>query len=997
MKYIFMTNKRFLAAFVAIIIGAGTYPLHAGPRNAEYKQALELYQNGMYERARDIFDSLKDQGDAVSEGYSVLCSAKLKSDGYEQAMDSYLAKYPESSLAAQIHLQHGFDFFDRGDYESARSELSKFSKDDIFKSQLAEYVFKRAYCDYGLGCYESARKRFTSVEKMPASDYTAPSRYAIGYIDYSNSEFDSAIKWFELAARDPRFSANSNYYILECRFNNKDYKYVTENGPAMFNTVPLGRRPHLARIISESYLVQGDVEKAKEYYDINQISDEEKSRSDYFYAGSMLYALEDYQGALDNFGKMSFRNDSLGQIASYQMADSYLQLKNKVAAMDAFKEASDLTFDADIQEDAFFNYAKLAYDLNQDGQAFSDYIAKYSKSKRGDDIYTYMALSRLAAHDYAGAVEAYDNIDELSPDMRSNYMKANYLRANQLISSGSWRDAIQCLQASAFYTGRRDPFNQLSRYWLAESYYNTGKYKEAGNVLEDLYNNSALDGHAEGKVLLYNLAYSCFRDEDYQSAAKWFDKFIASGDKDFLKDAMVRRADCDFLVKDYKAAAAGYENVLARFDDADDLYSCYQLGLSYGLNNEKKKKAAALERVNDASPDALLYPETMYELGRAYVDMGSSDKAVKCFETLKDNSKDGTYVAKSLIELGMISRNKKDYDKALSYYKQVVEDLPKNELSADALLAIESIYQSMGEPEKYLAYSESIGNGGSRTEEEKEQIYFNSAEQIFLSGNYQKAIVAIQKYLETYPSGSKKTEAVFYAAESYLQLGQKENAADGYAKVMTASDAGPLLEPAALNYADISFGLEHFQDAYNGYSILKDKARMAENVLTAKAGMMRSAYKAKNFRNAIDASESLKSDSGCTEALSREADYIKAKSLMGSSRRSAAMDIFKELASSPSTDEGAEAAYLLIQSTYDEGGFDKVEKMVYDFSAKAEGQNYWLAKAFIVLGDAFAEQDNTAQAKATFESVANGYEPQGPEDDVLDNVKMRLEKLSQLM
>ena len=50
-----------------------------------------------------------------------------------------------------------------------------------------------------------------------------------------------------------------------------------------------------------------------------------------------------------------------------------------------------------------------------------------------------------------------------------------------------------------------------------------------------------------------------------------------------------------------------------------------------------------------------------------------------------------------------------------------------------------------------------------------------------------------------------------------------------------------------------------------------------------------------------------------------------------------------------------------------------------------------------MLGDAFAEQDNLAQAKATFESIASGYEPTGPEDDVLDAVRMRLEKLSQMM
>ena len=37
-----------------------------------------------------------------------------------------------------------------------------------------------------------------------------------------------------------------------------------------------------------------------------------------------------------------------------------------------------------------------------------------------------------------------------------------------------------------------------------------------------------------------------------------------------------------------------------------------------------------------------------------------------------------------------------------------------------------------------------------------------------------------------------------------------------------------------------------------------------------------------------------------------------------------------------------------------------------------------------------------AQAKATFESVRDGYVPSGT-DDVMDNVRMRLERLQEMM
>ena len=84
----------------------------------------------------------------------------------------------------------------------------------------------------------------------------------------------------------------------------------------------------------------------------------------------------------------------------------------------------------------------------------------------------------------------------------------------------------------------------------------------------------------------------------------------------------------------------------------------------------------------------------------------------------------------------------------------------------------------------------------------------------------------------------------------------------------------------------------------------------------------------------------------------------------------------------------------MIQDCFDKGEFTEVENKVYAFSDSGSSQTYWLAKAFILLGDSFAERGELKQAKATFESVRDGYTPAGKDDDVLDNVRMRLEKLS---
>ena len=992
-------NTKLIAVFLsAMALCAGSSLLGQDRTATEFRRAEELYNHGMFERAGTLFSEIVSQtGDVLAKGYETLCSVRLQENGYEAKVSDYIGSYPYSKLVPQIRFYNGLNMFDLEDYKGASEEFDQILEKELSKDQVAEFMFKHAYSLFEEGNLDRARQLFARSEKMPYSDYTAPSRYSLGYIDYTRKDFKEAYTWFEKAGKDARFTDISNYYMTECRFMQKDYSYVIKNGVKLFDEVPADRQSHLARIISESYLATGDTERAKAFYDKIEQSRRDMDRDDYFYAGTVLYSTGDFKGAIENFSQMRSRTDSIGQIANYQMGYSYIQTGNKVAALDAFKDASERNYNPDIQEDAHFNYAKLSFDLNHNPKVFDDYIAKYSNKNKGDQIYSYMALASLYNHDYSGAVDAYSNIDNLDKDQRSNYMRANYLRANQMIENGSWRDAVPRLKAAGYYSDKRESFNQLTKYWLGESYYRSEQYDKAIETFQDLYNNSALDGKPEGKLIPYDLAYSYFRMEDYDNAAKWFDEYLQERNPSEGEDAAMRRADCDFIKKDYQTAVKGYESALQRFPYSSNLYPSYRAGIAYGLLGDRNKKVDVLSRALKAQPSAEYYSEAMYELGRAYVAINRNDDAVRTFEKLRTATDDKTMAARALIELGMISRNISEYDKALAYYKQVVTDMPGTEYANDALAAVESIYQSEGRTDEYIDYADKVGAIKNKTAREKESMYFAAAEQLYLSENWNKALSSLQNYLERYPSGADAAKAGFYTAECYRNLGKKEQACDWYKKAAQSGD-GSFKEAAILNFSRLSYELQRYSDAFGGFSSLLSEARIEGNKHTARVGMMRSAFKNTDFTSAISSADKVKADSKSTEAESREADYIKAKSLLSTNERNAAFEIFGMLASKPSTDEGAEAAYMLIQDAYDQGKYDTVEKKVYDFSSKAGGQNYWLAKAFIVLGDSFAEQENYAQAKATFESIQNGYKPaEGTSDDVLDNVRMRLGKLKNLM
>ena len=967
--------------------------------SVEFREAVRLYENGMYSRSRTLFERIGEDYSAVApEAYSVLCQVREKTSGYAQTADAFLEKNPHSLLVPQIKWHYAMNLFDDHNYKAAGEMLASVSTDDLYKTQRVDYLFRKGYCDLENHDLDSAWKNFLLVEAEPFSDYTLPSRYALGYISYVNEDFKTAVNWFEKSSRDSRFVAMSGYYIMESRFMLDDHGFVTASADEMYEAVPDELKPRLARIVSESWLVLGDADNARRYLELNtQGGGKPKSRADWFFTGSVLYGVEDYKGAVEAYSMMEERADSIGQIANYQMGFSYIQTKNKVAAMQAFKDAAtSRPYDENISEDAYFNWAKLAFDLNNDTSVFQDYLKKYSELERGDRINSYIAVAALHERDYEGAVNAYDQIDELDDDMRNNYMKANYLRANQLISNGSYRMAIPCLKVAAYYSEKGSRFNQLTRFWLAESYYRNDQYKEAREVFTELYNTSALYGQAEYSQIPYNIAYCFFKENNYESAAKWFTEYLGETSLKYRKDAMERRADCRFIRSDYKSASAEYEQVVKEYYSADDVYPYYQAAVSYGLDRNVGKKIELLSNVLEASPSARFYPEALFELGRTYAVREDDDNAFMCFNRLAETVKDSTFVAQAYIEMGSIARNQSQFNDALGYYKTVVEKMPLSGYAEDALAAIESIYQTRNEPEEYLAYIETIGKGATKTADEKEDMIFNAAEQVFLSDNYERALVSLQSYLDRYPDGRHGYKAEFYKAESYKNLEKYEQACDSYRKVIEDGE-GSFVELSMLNFSNISYKLENWEDSYGGYSSLYSSALLENNKFLAMTGMMRSAYRGHQWTRAIEGADMLLADSRSDADLKTEAEYVKARSYLATSRRDEAFSILSRLAEDVTGPYGAEAAYMVIQDCYDRGDFENVENKVYAFADAESDQVYWLAKSFIVLGDSFAERDELEQAKATFESVRDGYEPQNADDDVKDNVEIRLRKLEEMM
>ena len=980
---------------VALLLLLAALPLSGQVKDRQHSDRLEsarkLYYNGSYYAAEKAFtelgkESLRALDMTEIEAYKVMCAIALDKVNAEGQVNTFCSKYPNAPQQSMVREALASRYFDTGHYVEALAVYNTIDRDHLYKSQRTGFTFKKAYSDLRTGGYQRAEDGFSEVLAAPHSQYTLPATYYKGYVHYIRQQFAEAVPLFEEVGEDNQFSQMAGYFAVESKLMLKDYDYVIRHGVPLYAQLDKEMQSSLARILSEAYYEKGDQASARKYLDIYTRSGAELSRKDHYFSGIVSYSLKSWPAAIESFSHVLGEDDELCQNAWYYTANSYLQIKNKIAALDAFKAASEKDFDPVIKEDAFFNFAKLSFDVNADISQFSKYMELWPESGKGDIIHNYMATSFLLAKDYDSAVKALGAIKTHTEESSANLQKAAFFRGLQLIEGKGWR-AAEPLMETAVETGSNENLRNLARFWQAECCYRDERYSEAISILGNLLIDNDFRSTSEYPQALYNQAYNYLKSGNYVYAENNFRNFlnVSGDDAQYERDALTRLGDACFMQGKYADAASVYERVYEADATSDDLYPVLQASIAYGLMGQESKKIDLLKQVIRTRRTAPLYPQALFELGRTYVQTGHPDDASECFFTLL-GMKGNDYYTKSLLELALINANARKYDKAVEYYKTVVSTAPSSPEAEDALAGLESLYQLRNRPEEFLTYLDEIGRSDIKSPEEKEQMLFRAAEQIYQSGRHTSAIAALQRFLAQYPSSSRVPQATFYLAESLRATGRLESASDNYQKVMKMGSSA-CLDDATAAYASINYDLQHYDKAEEAWRQLIDQTRDDAVRRDAYYGLMRAAFGAKDYPEAIRSAQVVGT---------REARFLMAKAYRTLGERESARRYFEELAADRSDAFGAESAYPLIQEAYDRGDFSRVEQLVYAFSDAGSNQLYWLAKSFIVLGDSFADRGDLEQAEATFNSILDGYQPSGEEDDVIGQVRSRLNKLKSL-
>ena len=167
------------------------------------------------------------------------------------------------------------------------------------------------------------------------------------------------------------------------------------------------------------------------------------------------------------------------------------------------------------------------------------------------------------------------------------------------------------------------------------------------------------------------------------------------------------------------------------------------------------------------------------------------------------------------------------------------------------------------------------------------------------------------------------------------------------------------------------FELQDYAKAKIYFTKLKELATTPENELEALRGLVRSYYQTKDFTEANNASKELLTKKGLSTDDKAIANLVLGKSLQAGNHCDQAIAAFKQVADVNKSAWGAEARYEIANCYFMLSNLPAAEKAGMDVIKITGSYDYWVAKAYILLGDIYLQQKDYFNAKATFQSVSD--------------------------
>ena len=951
----------------------------------KFKEAKEYFQKEQYALAYPLF---KEMDQSVRETdiannpvtvqeinyYTIACALKQGDEKAEEEAIRFIDVEKNNARVQMMNFQLAEYYFRQQHFSEAADRYEQANIANLSNREIAEMKFHQGYAYFTQQRFAEAKPLFNTIRSMKDDPNYVDANYYYGFLAFRDKQYAEALQSFKIVENEKDYASVVPYYIAQIYYiqGKKDeaLKYAETKikaGKSQYYDV------EMKQMIGHAYFERKEYDKGLPYLEDYAKRAPKTTREDLYELSYAYYKNNQLTKAIDGFKQLSGKEDSLSQSAMYLLGDAYLKTGQKSNARNAFLFCASNSSDKKQQEVSRFQYARLSYELDYQDEALSSlrtFLTDYPNSAYDVQAKDLLVAVLTNTNNYREALELLDGMSNATPNAKRLYPRILYGRATELVNDGRLGDADALLDKAL-----KDPNNgsvlPLVNFWKGEIAYRNNKLDDAIKYYNVYLNaGSPSGGEANSVNVRYNLGYCYLRKENYPVSLSFFEPLAKNpslSSDELTKDAYLRAADCYYMERNYGKAKSMYDNVI-RFSWPQEDYATFQNAMIGGIRSSKDK-ISLLNTMNRKFPTSSLVTDANMEIANTYMSDEKFSEAIPYLNNVLKNTGNASLKPQALLQLGTAYYNLNNNAEALKQYQSLISQYPSSQEANDALDNVKVIYVEQGKTDEYAAFMRQAGKPISMDTEDS--LTYSAAENQFINGNTSAALNSFGNYLQKFPDGVYAIDASYYRGEIYNGKKDWKNAVTAYEPV-AANAPNKYAERAILALARICFfELKDYNKAETYFEQLGKEASTQENKLEAMRGLLRSQYQLQKWTEAVANAKELavaKSSSSDDKAL---ANMAIAKAFEVEGQYDQAIANFKSVVQLNKAALAAEARYEIANCWFELNKLSDAEKAAFEVINKSGSYDFWITKAYILLGDVYYKQKDYFNAKATFQSVVD--------------------------
>lgn len=951
----------------------------------KFNEAKEYYQKGQYNLAYPIFKELQQSLKEIDKvntpvvaqeiSYYTIASALMQNeDRAEQEALDYITLTKNNARVEMMSFQLAEFYFRQQRFSDAVALYEKANISNLNNREIADMKFHQGYSYFTLQQFANAKPLLDAIRQMKDDPNYIDANYYYGFIAFRDHNYNDALQSFKVVENEPNYESIVPYYIAQIYYvqGKKDeaLKYAEDKikqGKSQYYDL------ELKQLLGHANFEKKDYAKAATYLGDYVNRSKKVRREDLYELSYAYYQNGDYNKAIEGFKQLGGKEDSLSQHAMYLLGDSYLKTGQKANARNAFLFASANSSNPTQREIARFNYAKLSYELGYQDEALKGlrtFLNDYPNSQYHDEAVELLVGALANTNNYKDALTLLEGIQSPSQNVKRLLPRILYGRATELINDGRLQEADAMLDRVL-----KDPNNAsvlaLTNFWKGELSYRNNNIDDAIKYYFAYLNAGApTSGEANLRNVKYNLGYTYYRKENYPVAKTFFEPLatnVSLSSDALTQDAYVRTADVYYMSKNYSQAKTMYDNVIRMSWPAED-YATFQKAMIAGITNPNDK-INLMNNMIRKFPQSNLVVDANMEIADTYLAQERFRDAITYLKNVINATGNSSLKPQALLKSGIAYYNMNNTDNAIAQYKDLLNKYPNSPEADDALDNLKTIYVEQGRSNEYVDVARQAGKPVSVNTEDS--LSYESAQLQYDNGNMDAALNAFNNYLQKFSNGAHSIDAHYYAAEIYNTRKDWNNALSHYS-VVAERAPNKFAERSILQAARINFfELKNYSESERYYAQLKQITASQENKMEAMRGLLRSQYQLQKWSDAVENAKDLISQKSVSADDKALANMAIAKSAQIGGQYDVAINSFKQVVAVNKAALAAEARYEIANTLFMTDHLSDAEKAAFEVINKSGSYDWWVTKAYILLGDIYFKQKDYFNAKATFQSVVD--------------------------